>query len=188
MLKYSSIGSPIGPVYAAASERGVCAVGLGCSERAFLAECPGAVRDDAALAGPLAMLRRYLAGEAVSFEGVKLDLSRGTALQQAVWRELAKVPRGRTVSYGWLARRVGRPRAARAIGNIVGRNPVPIIVPCHRVIHADGTLGGFSSGIEIKKLLLNIEKAETGPCSNTRRRAKATGAASSRLSRACPSA
>jgi methylated-DNA-[protein]-cysteine S-methyltransferase len=105
------------------------------------------------LAGDLAS---YFAGKPRRWE-TSLDLSGGTAFQRRVWRELAKVPFGATVSYGELARRVGRPGAARAVGQAVGANPIPILIPCHRVICSDGGLGGFSAGLEIKRWLLAHE-------------------------------
>ncbi|MFN3763308.1 MAG: methylated-DNA--[protein]-cysteine S-methyltransferase, partial [Anaerolineae bacterium] len=85
-----------------------------------------------------------------------LDL-RGTPFQRRVWEELRRVPYGQTVAYGELARRVGRPGAARAVGRAVGANPVPIIVPCHRVVGADGSLVGYGGGLEIKAALLRLE-------------------------------
>jgi len=81
----------------------------------------------------------------------------GTALQQAVWAALLGIPRGRMETYGSLARRIGRPRAARAIGQACGANPVPLFIPCHRVIAANGSLGGFSSGLAWKEYLLDVE-------------------------------
>ncbi len=82
---------------------------------------------------------------------------RGTPFSQAVWHELAKIPFGKTVTYGELATRVGRPSAARAIGRAVGANPLPIVIPCHRVLAANGALGGFSCGIDRKLTLLRHE-------------------------------
>ena len=81
----------------------------------------------------------------------------GTAFQRAVWLELAKIPLGETISYGELALRVGRPKAVRAVGQAVGRNPIPLFLPCHRVLGKRGALTGFSAGLHIKKLLLNHE-------------------------------
>ncbi len=80
----------------------------------------------------------------------------GTAFQHAVWRTMTKIPGGKTLSYGDLARRIGNPRAARAVGTACGANPVPLLVPCHRIVAANG-LGGFSSGLKIKKALLKRE-------------------------------
>ncbi len=103
-------------------------------------------------------LRRYLEGEPVDFPD-KLDLAGATYFQQDVWRLVRNVPYGETRSYGWVASRLGLPRAARAVGQALGRNPLPIIVPCHRVIKSDGGLGGFGGGVKIKELLLRFEKA-----------------------------
>jgi methylated-DNA-[protein]-cysteine S-methyltransferase len=102
-------------------------------------------------------LEKYFAGEPVSFEDLPLDLQGGPFHLQ-VWRELQKVPKGQTVSYQELARRLGKPKAARAVGQACGANPIPLIVPCHRVIAADGKLGGFSAGLDRKRWLLEHEK------------------------------
>jgi methylated-DNA-[protein]-cysteine S-methyltransferase len=102
-------------------------------------------------------LEKYFAGKPVSFEDLPLDLE-GSPFHLQVWRELRKVPLGQTVSYRELARRLGKPKAARAVGQACGANPIPLIIPCHRVIAADGKLGGFSSGLERKCWLLQHEK------------------------------
>jgi len=102
-------------------------------------------------------LRRYLEGEPVDFPD-KLDLAEATNFQYDVWRLVRNIPYGETRSYGWVASRLGLPKAARAVGQALGRNPLPIIVPCHRVIRSDGRLGGFGGGVEIKELLLRFEK------------------------------
>jgi methylated-DNA-[protein]-cysteine S-methyltransferase len=85
------------------------------------------------------------------------DISQGTAFQRRVWEEAGKIPRGEVRSYGWLAKRIGIPGGARAVGQAMGSNPLPIVVPCHRVVAADGGLGGFSSGLENKRFLLSLE-------------------------------
>ena len=87
----------------------------------------------------------------------RLDLSSGTLFQQKVWRALQTIPRGETRSYAWVAKKIGKPKAARAVGAACGANPVPIIVPCHRVIAGDGSLGGFGGGPALKKRLLALE-------------------------------
>ena len=102
------------------------------------------------------LLGTYLRGEPVSFE-VPLDL-RGTALQLQVWTELRRIPAGTTVSYGELAATVDRPGAARAVAAAVARNPVSIVVPCHRVVGANGALTGYAGGIERKRALLAMER------------------------------
>jgi len=104
----------------------------------------------------LRQLEDYLAGHRRRFE-VPLDLSAGTPFQQTVWNALQAIPYGETRSYRDLAVAIGRSKAARAVGQAVGANPVPIIVPCHRVISADGSLGGFGGGISLKKKLLSLE-------------------------------
>jgi methylated-DNA-[protein]-cysteine S-methyltransferase len=99
--------------------------------------------------------------EYVNGDRTRFDLetaAHGTAFQHRVWRALQDIPYGVVVSYGEIARRIGMPRAARAIGQANGANPIPIVVPCHRVIAADGTIGGFSSGLVLKRRLLEIER------------------------------
>ncbi len=103
-----------------------------------------------------AQLLDYLAGKRMTFD-VPLDLSRGTAFQRQVWRTLLKVPFGKLRSYQWVAARVGGRQYARAVGNAVGANPLPIIVPCHRIVAQDATLGGFSGGLPTKRKLLTLE-------------------------------
>ena len=88
---------------------------------------------------------------------MKAHISGGTAFQRSVWKAISSIPRGETRSYAWVARKAGRPRAARAAANACGANPVPIIIPCHRVIASDGSLGGFSSKLAIKRKLLAFE-------------------------------
>jgi methylated-DNA-[protein]-cysteine S-methyltransferase len=103
-------------------------------------------------------LRAYFAGEATDFGSLELDLQ-GTDFQLRVWQELCRIPRGATISYLELARRAGSPRGCRAAGQANGVNPLPIIIPCHRVINADGALGGYSSGLDRKRWLLRHEGA-----------------------------
>jgi methylated-DNA-[protein]-cysteine S-methyltransferase len=117
---------------------------------------PSAVRDDEALAGARRPVREYLAGERTRFE---LPLrARGTAFQREVWDALAEIPYGETVTYGELARRIGRPAASRAVGLANGRNPISIVVPCHRVVGASGALTGYGGGLERKRFLLELER------------------------------
>ena len=112
--------------------------------------------DPGVFAVVIRQLQEYFGGERRSFE---LPLApRGSAFQQQVWRELQRIPYGETISYGELARRIGRPRACRAVGLANGANPLPIVVPCHRVIGADGSLTGFGGGLPIKRQLLDLER------------------------------
>ena len=100
-------------------------------------------------------LREYFAGKRAAFD---LPLApEGTAFQRSVWRQLQEIPYGETISYGELARRVGNPKASRAVGSANGANPLPIVIPCHRVIAGDGTLGGFGGGLPTKQTLLALE-------------------------------
>jgi methylated-DNA-[protein]-cysteine S-methyltransferase len=117
-------------------------------------------RDDDAFADARAQLREYFAGTRTAFDlPVHLD---GTEFQVRVWNALREIPYGTTISYGELARRVGRPTGARAVGAANGRNPVAVVVPCHRVIGADGSLTGFGGGMERKQLLLGLEAETAG--------------------------
>jgi methylated-DNA-[protein]-cysteine S-methyltransferase len=101
-------------------------------------------------------LGQYFGGQRTVFS-VRLDTT-GTKFQLAVWRALREIPFGQTISYGAIARAIGRPKAAHAVGGAVGRNPVGIIVPCHRVLGADGSLTGYAGGLERKKWLLEHER------------------------------
>jgi O-6-methylguanine DNA methyltransferase len=103
-----------------------------------------------------AQLTDYLAGTRSSFD-LSLDLSRGTSFQQKVWRTLRRVSYGRLRSYQWVAIRVGGRQYARAVGNAVGANPMPIVIPCHRIVAQDASLGGFSGGLPTKRKLLILE-------------------------------
>lgn len=101
-------------------------------------------------------LTAYFAGQRSRFD-VPLDLAHGTAFQQSVWHALLNIPQGATASYGEVGRRIGKPAAVRAVGAAVGRNPVSIIVPCHRVMGANGALTGYAGGLERKTALLKLE-------------------------------
>ena len=101
-------------------------------------------------------LKAYFSGEKVVFPD-RLDLSKATPFQGAVWQAARLIPYGETRSYLWIAKRIGKPEAARAVGQALGKNPLLIIVPCHRVIASDGGLGGFGGGLEMKRRLLKLE-------------------------------
>jgi methylated-DNA-[protein]-cysteine S-methyltransferase len=104
----------------------------------------------------IARLRAYFDGDIKAFDGVRVD-PQGTSFQRDVWRALMKIPAGRTCSYSELARAIGRPDAVRAVGAANGANPIPIVIPCHRVIGADGRLVGYGGGLERKQWLLAHE-------------------------------
>jgi methylated-DNA-[protein]-cysteine S-methyltransferase len=157
--------TPIGPLYIAVSPRGVLAIAFEESEekfRALLRKRIGSepVRSRERVAEAALQLRDYLNGDRTSFD-LPLDISALTAFQRKVLLGVAKVPRGEVTTYGDLARRIGRPKSARAVGRALGSNPIPIVLPCHRVLAADGTLGGYSGreGIKTKAKLLRLEGA-----------------------------
>ena len=103
-------------------------------------------------------LEEFFQGKPVQFS-VAPDFSAGTPFQRRVWAALVKIPRGETRTYRWIARRLGRPKAARAVGAAVGANPIPLVVPCHRVVGSDGSLCGFAGGMALKRRLLAMEGA-----------------------------
>lgn len=128
------------------------------SRQAVLAELQGGVTQTTSerLQAAKQQLVEYLRGTRDTFH-LPLDLSKGTAFQRQVWRTLQRVPYGKLRSYQWVATRVGGRRYARAVGNAVGANPVPIVIPCHRIVAQDATLGGFSGGLPTKRKLLTLE-------------------------------
>jgi AraC family transcriptional regulator of adaptative response/methylated-DNA-[protein]-cysteine methyltransferase len=159
--------SPLGRLLVAVTDRGVCRIALGDADAALEdrlhAEFPAAVieRDDDGLAPVLDdVLQRIDGVEPAAMLPVDV---RGTAFQQRVWQELRRIPRGETRSYREVADAVGAPGAARAVGSACGKNPVGILVPCHRVIAADGGLGGYAWGLDVKRALLDHERAATPP-------------------------
>jgi O-6-methylguanine DNA methyltransferase len=157
----STLKTRFGVLNLASSERGLLYVafpGRKGAMRSWLARfAPGAriKKDRRANARVEKQLREYLEGRRRAFD-LPLDL-RGTPFQKKVWRALTRIPCGRTASYGAIARKVGNPGAARAVGGANNSNPAPIVVPCHRVIGSDGSLTGFGGGIGLKKKLLELE-------------------------------
>jgi methylated-DNA-[protein]-cysteine S-methyltransferase len=150
--------SPMGTMLLAASEKGLAGVWFvgqrhGPDTRGWYEDAEHPVLRQA-----VAQLVEYFAGQRTGFD-LPLDLQGGTPFQQSVWDALLRIPRGGTTSYAELARRLGKPQAARAIGAAVGRNPVSIVVPCHRVLGTDGTLTGYAGGLERKTALLQLEGA-----------------------------
>lgn len=157
---YERVDSPLGPLYVVATERGLCRIAYGGSED-DLAAWAGKhglqlVHDAAAVRPYLGQLREYFAGKRQQFD-VPIDLSAVTPFTRRVLEATATVPFGRLITYRDVARQIGQPGATRAVGNALGSNPVPIVVPCHRVIRSDGTIGGYTGGLQIKWHLLEIE-------------------------------
>ena len=153
---YTTTSSPIGELWLAGEGGALCALYMS-EARERPSEFARLPRDDAALAPVTEQLARYFAGELTSFE-VELAPS-GTPFQRAVWDALTEIPYGETRSYGEIARRVGKPRAARAVGMANNANPIAVVVPCHRVVGADGSLTGYGGGLGRKRLLLDLERA-----------------------------
>lgn len=123
----------------------------------------GKITDDAASSPDMfqelvARFRAYFGGQAVAFPD-PLDLSSATDFQRRVWTATRQIPYGATRSYSWIAEQIQNPAAARAVGQALGANPLPVIVPCHRVLASNGGLGGFSGGLKVKRQLLKLEGA-----------------------------
>lgn len=155
-LSYREVKTPFGRMKIVASDRGLRAV-------LWPDDDPSRVKfevEPRRTSNPIlveveSQLEEYFAGRRETFD-VELDLA-GTDFQRAVWKQLARIPYGRTISYGELAKRLGRPTGARAVGGAVGRNPVSIVLPCHRVVGSNGKLTGFAGGLDSKTRLLEIE-------------------------------
>lgn len=145
------VASPIGTLTALVDDGGALTRLLFAGD----APPPDAVWDDERCAPVVAELEEYFRGERRDFS-VPLA-PRGTDFQRRVWDELRRIPYGQTISYRELAARIGRPAAVRAVGRANGTNPIPVIVPCHRVIGADGSLTGYGGGLETKRRLLELE-------------------------------
>jgi AraC family transcriptional regulator of adaptative response/methylated-DNA-[protein]-cysteine methyltransferase len=157
-IRWATADTSHGTMLLAATARGICRLSFGEDGGDLDERFPNAtiVRDDAALAGVLAE-----AAAAVETpdrpHSIPLDV-RGTAFQEAVWRELARIPPGETLGYAALAARAGKPKAARAAGSACGANPVAVLIPCHRALRGDGTPGGYAYGLPIKRELLRRER------------------------------
>ena len=166
LIQWGTVESPLGPIYIAASAHGVCSVNFGVSLNVFLNKLdPLACAEwkPQALEPAAQQLREYFAGVRSGFD-LPVDLRRLSSFQQNVLQVARNIPAGTVWTYGQVARTLGKPQAGRAIGQALGHNPVPIIIPCHRVIASDGSLGGYSGGggLNSKRLLLRLEGALTG--------------------------
>ena len=161
-ITYTIVDSPVGMLLVGVTDKGVCSVEMGDTEEAALEaaviEFPSAewVRDDRAVAAEAAVVAKLAAGEKL-LATVPLDLI-GTEFQRRVWTELTKIPRGKTASYSEIASKIGEPAASRAVAGACAANHVAVVVPCHRVVRADGGLGGFRGGVERKRQLLASEQ------------------------------
>ena len=172
-MVYAIAPCALGMVLVAMTSRGVRRVMLGDDPAALdatlqlLDPAAALVRDDDALGDVVARVVALASGAELPPTGLQaprmsmpLDIG-GTAFQQRVWRELQRIPRGETITYAELAARIGSPKAVRAVGTACGANPVAMVVPCHRVVRADGSLGGYAWGLERKARLLRVEQLKT---------------------------
>ncbi len=159
---YTVVDSPLGPLWIAVGPRGVAVINYGAEPNAadlgrlLRTYGPGIVPDPRRTSAVARELDQYFAGRRRDFD-LTLDIEWLPDFQRSVLEELARVPYGRTETYGSLAARIGRPRAARAVGGALNRNPLPIVLPCHRVVGASGSLVGYAGGLERKRALLELE-------------------------------
>jgi methylated-DNA-[protein]-cysteine S-methyltransferase len=160
-IAFATIDSPLGPLLLAASDAGLHAVEFPRARHPVPRGADWRPGGHRLLREARRQLDEYFAGRRRAFD---LPLApQGTGFQREVWYSLATIPYGETVSYAQLAARVGRPKAMRAVGAANGRNPLPIVLPCHRVIGADGSLTGFGGGLDAKRFLLQLEGALPRP-------------------------
>jgi AraC family transcriptional regulator of adaptative response/methylated-DNA-[protein]-cysteine methyltransferase len=156
-IRWTTLDSAVGPLLVAATSKGICRLTFDEGEQALRREFPNAtlVKDDGSMAE---LVRGVVAAVEQPNCAPELPIDvRGTAFQEAVWRELRRIPSGETRSYADIAAAIGQPGATRAVGTANGANPVAVLVPCHRVIRSDGSLGGYAGGLERKKVLLEAE-------------------------------
>ena len=176
-ISSAAIRTPMGKVWILATADGLREVRLGGDRPVSPAEAQARglriVHRASWTDAPRRTLEQYLAKQTEDLD-LPLDLDVGTPFQRRVWAAARKIPYGRVVSYAELARMAGTPKAFRAVGNALGANPVPIVVPCHRIIHDDRSIGGFSSGLAWKRFLLEIERGQLEFAWKPRRRASAS--------------
>jgi O-6-methylguanine DNA methyltransferase len=141
---YAEIDSPLGPVYVAWNGRGVSWLGTAGDAGSFEDQVRSHTGRPISRADALPAIRRRLAGDRRA--RIELDLRGATSFEVAVWRKALEIPRGEVRPYGWVAAEIGRPKAVRAVGTALAHNPIPLVVPCHRVVRSDGTIGQYSLG------------------------------------------
>ena len=154
-IRYTVVPSPVGPLLLARHEKALCALQFAAGPRPAEPRSDWVHADDT-FDDLIRQLREYFEGARRTFDIALAP--QGTAFQQNVWTELCRIPYGETISYAELANRVGNPRAVRAVGLANGANPIAIVIPCHRVIGANGTLTGYGGGLGTKRHLLDLER------------------------------
>ncbi|MDD5127416.1 MAG: methylated-DNA--[protein]-cysteine S-methyltransferase [Dehalococcoidales bacterium] len=160
-LRYITFETAAGWIGALSSANGLLSITLPRRSAPQALRSLGKRAHDAILAPEIfhdlaARLQTYFSRQQVDFSDI-LDLSSATTFQQRVWKVTRLIPYGKTQTYGWIAQQLGNPAASRAVGQALGANPLPIIIPCHRVLASNGRLGGFSGGLKTKKQLLKLE-------------------------------
>ena len=161
-LTYTFFNTPLGKTGVAVTPAGICRVVLSVLRESEFVQILKKLHHSPKYQPDLLIeiekeFHLYFKGRLKEFS-FRPDLRQGTNFQQRVWEKLTSIPFGKTQSYQWLANAVGRPKTFRAVGNANGKNPAPLIVPCHRVIRKNGKLGGFTGGIHLKQYLLDLEK------------------------------
>ena len=167
-IHYTRVDSPLDSLYLARNDQGLITLTLGREAKAGLFSYLKKIYPESevkasqsALKAETMQLDEYFKGQRTEFD-LELNL-RGTDFQLRVWQKLSAIPYGKTISYGGLATLIKTPGGMRAVGAANGQNPIPIIVPCHRVIAADGSLGGYTGGLDIKRKLLDLEQQKYTP-------------------------
>ncbi len=159
MLYYTTFNTPLGRIFVSRSSRGISFITW--QETLWNNYCQKnkchLKRDDRKLGILEDKIKGFFGGKKVDF-GERIDFPKSTPLEKRIWKAMRKISYGQTRSYKWLATEVGNKKLARAVGGACSKNPVPIIIPCHRVIRSDGSLGGFSGGTGKKRKLLSIER------------------------------
>lgn len=163
-LRYITLNTNMGWVGILSSEKGLCKTTLPQTSaqkaQQMLGNLNDAIRAPHSFDSLIQRFQIYFGGRRVTFPD-QLDLSGTNTFQRKVWEITRIIPYGETRSYTWVAEQIGQPRAMRAVGQALGKNPLPIIIPCHRVIASNGELGGFGGGVEMKRRLLSLEGAIT---------------------------
>jgi methylated-DNA-[protein]-cysteine S-methyltransferase len=161
---YAGMDGPIGDLWMAVTDKGLMRVSFSQDETSFITEVHERTRTEVLpssekLAGIVAELKEYFSGARSRFD-FAIDLSLVTPFQRRVLQAAANIPMGQVITYGELAGRIGQPQASRAVGQALGRNPVPVVIPCHRIVGGSGGIGGYTGGLHIKRKLLEIEGVE----------------------------
>jgi O-6-methylguanine DNA methyltransferase len=161
---YARMESQLGVIWVASTQEGVCKISLGVDQSGtflgWLSRHIGMAQpreEPQLMAGVISQLSEYFYGSRRVFD-LPLDV-RGTAFQKGVWSQVAHIPYGATATYGGIAELLGKPKASRAVGAALGANPLPIVIPCHRVVGVGGSLTGFGAGLDVKEALLRLEGA-----------------------------